>query len=137
MASVKKALGEARRPTVSVRIAERHVGRVVIDPAAETEMVRFLKECGYDVFDSSSNTAADIRMEGEGFSEFAVRQGNMVSVKARLEIKAVERVTERVIAVDRQTAIVVDLTEEIAGKQALQDAAASIAERMLPKLIAE
>ena len=48
-----------------------------------------------------------------------------------------ERVTERVIAVDRQTAIVVDLTEEIAGKQALQDAAASIAERMLPKLIAE
>jgi hypothetical protein len=33
------------------------------------------------------------------------------------------------------TAVVVDLTEQIAGKAALQEAAAQIAERILPKLI--
>ena len=36
---------------------------------------------------------------------------------------------------DRQTVVVVDLSEQIAGKTALQEAAADLAERMLPKLI--
>ena len=72
---------------------------------------------------------------GEGFSEFAMRHGNLVSVKARLEVKAVDRQTDKVIAMDRQTAVVVDLTEQIAGKSALQKAAAEIAERLLPKLV--
>ena len=39
------------------------------------------------------------------------------------------------VAVDRQVAVEVDLTEQIAGKKALQSAAAAIAERMLPKLV--
>ena len=43
--------------------------------------------------------------------------------------------TDKVIATDRQTAVVVDLTEQIAGKAALQRAAAEIAERLLPKLV--
>jgi len=37
--------------------------------------------------------------------------------------------------VDRQTALVVDLTEQLAGKAALQEAAARLAERLLPKLV--
>jgi len=40
-----------------------------------------------------------------------------------------------VVAIDRQTRVTVDLVEQIAGKQALQDAAADLAERLLPKLI--
>ena len=60
-----------------------------------------------------------------------------MTVKARLEIKAVERSTDKVLAVDRHTVVVVDLTEPLAGKSALQEAAAVIAERLLPKLIKE
>ena len=43
----------------------------------------------------------------------------------------------KVLAVDRHTVVVVDLTEALAGKSALQEAAAVIAERLLPKLLKE
>jgi hypothetical protein len=55
-------------------------------------------------------------------------------VKARLEVKALDRASGKVLAVGRQTSVAVDLAEHIAGKTALQDAAVSIAERILPTL---
>ena len=73
----------------------------------------------------------------EGISELAARHGNLISVKARVELKAVDRMTDKVLVADRQAAIVVDLAEQIAGKSALQEAAAALAERILPKLVKE
>ncbi|OGV67522.1 MAG: hypothetical protein A2283_02785, partial [Lentisphaerae bacterium RIFOXYA12_FULL_48_11] len=136
IANVNKELGDAKRPAVMITAHERHVGQATIDPAAETELSLFCKEAGFEVIDSKAgDKKADLLIQGEGFSEFAMRRGNLVSVKARLEVKAVDRSTDKVIAIDRQTAVVVDLTEQIAGKAALQEAAAQIAERMLPKLV--
>ena len=138
IAALKKALGNAKRPTILIKAHERHVGQVVIDPAAETELTLFCRETGFDVLDpAAGERKADVVITAEGFSEFATRRGSLVSVKARLEAKAVDPATDKVIASDRQTTVVVDLTEQIAGKAALQEAAAQIAERLLPRLVSK
>ena len=137
IAALKEKLGEGKRPILYVKVAERHVGRFVIDPAAETELTLFARQTGFEVIDRQKGTEkqADVLLVGEGFSEFATRRGNLISVKARLEVKAVDTKTDKVIAIDRQTEVVIDVTEQVAGKSALQQAAAAIAERMLPKLV--
>lgn len=134
VAELKKALGDSKLPVASLSIAERHVGQATIDPAAETEFSLYYIAAGGTLLAKEDRAKADIRIEGEGFSEFAARRGNLISVKARVEVKAIDIKTGEVLAIDRETAIVVDLTEQIAGKAALQKASASIALRMLPKL---
>jgi TolB-like protein len=137
IASVKEQLKKSPRPTVMIKVAERHVGAATFDPAAQTELMLFCKEAGFEVIDADEGekVKADIIITGEGVSSFTSRRGNLMTVKARLEIKAVERATDKVLAVDRQTVVEVDLTEPLAGKSALQEAAAAIAERLLPKLV--
>jgi TolB-like protein len=139
LAEAKQKFPRGRRPVVWISVAERHVGQPAIDPAVQTELTLWSKELGFDVLDPEAGTRsqADIVITGEGFSEFAGRVGNLVSVKARIELKAVDRVTDQIVAVDRDVTISVDLTEQIAGKAALQQAAVNLAERMLPKLVVE
>lgn len=139
IAAMKQTIKKGKRPTVMIKVSERHIGTATIDPAAQTELLLFCKELGFDVIDSEEGekVKADVLISGEGISTFAARRGSLMTVKARLEIKAVDRATDKVLAVDRQTVVVVDLTEPLAGKSALQEAAADIAERLLPKLIKE
>ena len=135
--ALRERIGKAKRPTVMVRITERHVGQATLDPAAQTELMLICTETGFTVIDPEKGAAnqADVTITGEGISEFATRRGNLVSVKARLELKATDRATGKVLAVDRQVTVAVDLTEQIAGKNALQQAALDIAMRMLPKVV--
>lgn len=123
-------------PVVFVEIAEQHIGRTTVDPAAETEFLTILKRCGFEVLDSKlgKKSDADLILSGEGVSEYATRMKNLNSVKCRLEIKLVDRKSGKVVFSDRQTSLAIDLAEHIAGKKALQKAAADIAERMLSEM---
>ena len=129
---IRKALGNKKLPVVEVRIPERHFGTFTIDPAAQTELSFILQKCGFTVVDEKSAGKVDVEFKGEALSEFGMRKGNLVSCKGRVELKIVDKDTGKVLAVDRQTAVAVDLSEQIAAKTALQQAAQLLAERMIP-----
>jgi len=134
VAKIKEKLYGNKLPSVSVKIPEVHFGQPVIDPAAQTELSLLLQQCGFTLVDDNSSSKADIEITGQAFSELGMRKGNLVSCRARIEIKASNRMTGDIITVDRQTSVAVDLAEHIAAKNALQNAADELAERLLPKL---
>ena len=147
-------------PTVVVSIPEAHYGTPAVDPAAETEMIIWLTKCGFKVIDLGAedrsvqswskdyfrDTAtstlpivpADVKIiiVGQAFSEGAGRFGDIISAKGRVELRALDRKTGSVIAISRRNTASVDLSENIAGKRAIQDAASSIAYEIIPKLAA-
>src|ERR1035437_8753517 len=133
IARIKKTLKQDKLPAVSVKIGERHFGQPVVDPAAETELGLILKECGFTLVDDKSPQKPDIEITGDAFSALGLRKGNLISCKARVELKAQKR-TGEILAVDRQTSVAVDITEQTAAKTALQQAAAELAERLAPKV---
>ena len=139
LAALAQKLKGAKRQVVLVQVGERHVGAATADPAAQTELLRWLRGAGFEVVDPDEGARgqADLLITGEAVSEFAGRRGNLVSAKARVEVKAVQRRGGRVLAAERQAAVAVDLSEQLAGKAALQRAAAALAERLLPKLVHE
>ncbi len=158
VAALKKALAGKKLPTAAAIVFEAHVGSITIDPAAETELIYLMRKVGVPVLSARQLRIADWAMEylkdanlpapvaaqkadvvilGEGFSEFAGRTGDLITVKARVELKAVEAKTLRVLAVSRQTATHVDLAEQIAAKTALQKAAGLAAIELLPEAVTE
>lgn len=131
--ALKARLNDGKRPSVFVKLPERHYGAPVNDPAAETEFMKLLQETGFAVVDSEGK--AEIVVGGEAFSAAAGRKGNLHVAKARVEVKAVLVKTGEVLAVDRETSVAVDLAEQTAGKTALQRASEEIALRAIPKLV--
>jgi len=138
IARLKKQLAGKELPTVSVRIEETHATRRVLDPAAETEVIHLLGQLGFTVLDpKTASERPDVRIVGEALSEFAMRRGNLVSCRGRVELRAVEREHGKVLAAERQTEVAVGLGELTAGKDALQNAAGRLVERLLPQLVTE
>ena len=153
---LKAKLKGKKLPKVSVAVLERHFGGVTVDPAVETEVIYYLKKLGFTVISRKGDTLAswakryfkdaniqipaevikvDVLIVGEAFSEFAMRKGNLVSGKARVELQAIDRKTERILAIDRETNTAVDLSEQMAAKKALQKAADSLSYRLIPELV--
>jgi hypothetical protein len=134
IAKIKQALGDKKLPVVSVKIGERHYGPHIIDPAAETELTFILQQCGFKVADGDSKEKPGLEISGEAFSAYGMQKGNLISCKSRIEIKVRDTASEKILFVDRQTSVGVDIAEQTAAKTALENAADALAERILPKL---
>lgn len=155
-------LEKKHMPRIMVVIPETHLGRPEIpDPAAETEVIRLFLEKGFEVVDQSQikqiryndqvkaaaagdNEAAQlIGMEygaeviiiGEAFSEFNMERAGLISCRARVEARAVETDTGRILAAHGFHGAGVDSTENLAGKAALANAGAKIAEYLMDQIL--
>ncbi len=152
-------LTSASGPKFMVVIPEIHIRRPVPDPAGETEIIRKFLEKGLNVVDqqqienlrydarvtnavkNSSAAAtlgtefgADIIIIGEAFSEFASNQGNMVSCRARVEARAIETSTGRILAANGTHAGGADISELVAGKTALRNAGSELADYFIKQI---
>jgi hypothetical protein len=134
--ALKKIVEGKKLPSVQVSVSEVDLRRVAIDPAVQTEFRKVLQELGFEVIDPSvSQTVPDIAITGEAFSETGARRGQLISARARAEIKVVRKSDGKLLDSDSTTTVAVDIAEATAGKTALQDAAWVLLERMVPKLI--
>ncbi len=123
-------------PTVSVSIAEQHLGQAVIDPAAQTELRRTLQQLGFEVIEpAASGRRADVQISGEAFSETAGRHGNLTSCRSRVELTATRASDGKLLLSDRQTDMAVDPAEHVAGKTALENAAGKLLDRLVPAIL--
>ena len=133
---LKRLVAGQPLPSVSVVIREQHIGQFILDPAAQTEMKRILQLLGCEVIDpAASNRRPDVEITGEAFSESAGRRGNLLSDRARVEIKVVRTATGKLLLTDIQSDVAIDLAENIAGKTALENAADRLLDRIVPKLV--
>jgi hypothetical protein len=134
VARIKKSLGQEKLPSVIVQITEQHFGQRVIDPAAQTELNGILKDCGFKVLDEKSTEKPEIEITGEAISAYGLRKGNLISCRARVEVKAL-KAGGQIVATDRQTSVALDIAEQTAAKTALEKAALELAERLVPQLV--
>jgi hypothetical protein len=133
---LKKLIQGKKLPTVAVNIAEKHIHRATIDPAAQTEMKLILQQAGFEIIDAKeTNQTPDVLITGEAFSELGGRHGNLISCRARVEMKMTRPATGKLLLVDRQTDVAVDLAENVAGKAALENAAHKLLDRIVPKIV--
>lgn len=152
---LKARLAKTHVPIVAVVIPEQHMNNrplAVPDPAVETEIKRLLRECGITIKDVPQNELASFArlvakdgstpwprgldgvecvIVGEGLSEFASRIGNLVNCVARAEINVISRGSGNVELAERTTERSVDLSENIAGKKALEKAGRTLGLRVL------
>lgn len=128
---LKKSFEKSIKPPVSILLPERHYGRPVNDPAAQTELGNILQQCGFMLTEAKTNNLIEIT--GEAFSAVGPQHGNLISCRARVEVQV--RQNGHLLWVDRQTSVAVDITEQTAAKTALQNAASQLAERLIPKMV--
>ena len=146
------------RPRVIVIIPEYHIRRFVPDPAAETELIKQLTESDFNVVDAArsnmlksseksrelvhgdveklvaaiGSSDAEIVIAGEAFSESANRENTEFGPKwtcgARVEVRAIEADTGRILYADAAQTTSWANGESVAGKRALTAAAALLCE---------
>jgi hypothetical protein len=123
------------RPAVSIQIDEKLLHAAKPGDTVQTELGAIFKEAGFEVVDEKSDQQPDIVVTGTaGSSVNGKSTDGLISASATLNLKAQDRLTGKILLIDRQDATGVDLNRQTAAKKALADAADNLAERLLPTM---
>ena len=152
---------EKKRPAVALLLPEIHILRQnIIDPAAENMLTKILLEQKFTIkqlpdqlksgqsgvvaklletrqslLESAKKCGAEYLIYGEAIAESADNFGVYRTARARVEIKIISVSTGDIVFADSAYAGAADTGEIIAGKMAIQKAAAKIALRVAEHLL--
>jgi len=145
--ALRKAARHLRDKVVLVNVTEEHLSRPLRDPAARMAVMHRLEELGIEVIVMEDppagwkaalmqtgrfgGIAVDYLIEGTGTSAFAAEIQNLISCRARVELRLVPLPGHRVAAVERGIGAKVDLVEALAAKSALEAAATEACDGLL------
>ena len=153
-----------KKPRFMVVISEADAGRRAGNPAGETEIISQLLDYGFKVVDQSQirriresdqirkilagdkkaaklialRHGAEMLIVGKAFGETAMRGqslGGLVSVRARLEARAIRADTGEILVADGKFASGVDIEEQVAVKKALAEVGKRWVESNLPEIM--
>jgi len=130
---LKKWVEGKTLPKVFIRIPEEHLSRIIPDPAVQTEIEFTLQKIGVTVVTNEND--AQVVVVGEAFSERAIQLGTLVSCRARCELTLTKKSAPGTKQVNRITTGAVDIAENTAAKQALQNAGVKLADWVVAELV--
>lgn len=147
---LRKAVKPLGQKVFLVTIDERHINRPLRDPAAQMSAANRLRSLGFTVIvpkdpkpgwkESLLETGkyaekkVDFLIEGDGVSAFAARMGNLISCRARVELRVISLPGRSMVVSDKGVAARVDLVEALAAKSALEDASRNATDAALMRL---
>jgi hypothetical protein len=138
MIALKAKLATLKLPRIGIIATDQHIGLpllVAIDPPVDNTLRTMLTQAGFNVVDkdatSLTKAGAEWAVKAEGFSEFGARIGNLVTCTARVELSVVDLSEEKTVFSDSITSRATDISENIAGKTALENATHELGLRIL------
>jgi hypothetical protein len=149
------------KPRIMIVISEQHLWSYVEQPASETTLVSRFLEKDFKVVDQSQSDkvrksdemkavfqgddaaaaqiglrhGAELIIVGKAFSEMGGRIHRMESARGSVEARAIRCDTAEIIAADTAQAGGADISEAVAGKKAVQEAASQLADKLIAKIV--
>ena len=139
--TLKRQLAGKAKPVVMIQVDERQIGHgpPANDPPAETQLRSMFLACGFTVVDPAETTPARAKVEllvkGEAFGEFAARVQQLCSCTGRAKLNLVRVADGHVVATTQSVSRSADLSENLAGRTAVQMAAGQGGLDLLKKLV--
>ena len=150
LAKLRKAAKPLAGKVVLVQVEERHINRPLVDPAAQMAVANRLKSLGFKVIVPKDpkpgwkdnllkrgkyiDKKVDYLLEGEGVSAFAARMHNLISCRARVELRLIAVPGRNITICEKGIAARVDLVEALAAKAALEDAGVNAFDAVILRL---
>jgi len=123
------------RPAVSVQIKEQFLSIKKSGHDSPAELGIIFKQAGFEVVDEDSDKRPDLLVTGSAMSADNGRgTDGLFSVSANLNVKVQERLGGKILYIDSQDGIGVDLNKRTACAKALRNAADKLALKMVPAL---
>ena len=147
---LRKTAEQLKGKVLMISISERHVDRPLRDPAAQMAATHRLRDLGLTVLVPRKprpgwqeavlvsgkylDKKVDYLIEGEGVSAFAAQFHNLVSCRARVELRLTKVPGREILVTEKGVAARVDLVEALAAKAALEEAATQAVDALITRL---